>query len=102
MDNVGSTGSVTSVGPSTMTRFEGQRLQMLDKNWCPHQIDYLAKIHSQETFSYFAQLHRLHNKNHNSCFDQPSCIAYNADMEKYTTKHVKEHCTCSMIQMPYD
>jgi hypothetical protein len=74
---------------------------MLGNGWCPHQIDYLAKIHGSKTFSSFAHLRRLRLEDHQHCRDLPCCIVYNADMENYTTKHVTDGCTCSIVQVPY-
>lgn len=97
---VASTG-VPSHGSQTRSQFERQRMEMLENGWCSHQIDYLAKIHDPGTFSYFAQLHRLRFGDHQRCPDQICCVAYNAHMENYTTKHVIDSCTCGLVQVPY-
>lgn len=104
MDDIGTSTSVRRVplhGSQSEFQFEPKRTRMLRSGWCPHQTDYLAKMLDPEAFPHLARLHRLRFENHRQCLDQPCCIVYNTDMENYTTKHVTNDCTCSMVRVPY-
>ncbi len=78
------------------------RERMLEGGWCPHQINYLAEVFESRCFLFFSKFSRQRPGNHQNCLSTSSCVAYNADMENYTTKHVSDGCSCNMALIPYD
>jgi hypothetical protein len=85
-----------------------QRLQcgqemMLANGWCFHQVDHLSKIYDLETFLYLATLERSSHRlaDHKRCFNHVACVAYNADLAKYKTRHTTADCNCVMVAIPY-
>ena len=85
---------------SLSRRFQGK---MLANGWCAHQVKHLSKIHTNESFSALSTLQRSAQRlvDHNPCLNHTACVAFNADMATYSTKHVDPGCTCRMVPTPY-
>jgi hypothetical protein len=78
------------------------RDRMLKQGWCPHQISYLARVFNSETFLFVSRLSRQRPGDHRNCLSTTSCVAYNADMDNYRTKHISDNCGCNLAVVPYE
>ncbi|KAI0527725.1 hypothetical protein F5B22DRAFT_582066 [Xylaria bambusicola] len=76
---------------------------MLAKGRCCHQVEYLSKACDIETFAYLATVGVSKNRlvDHQQCFQYPTCVAYNTDLDTYTTRHTNADCIFSMVSTPY-
>jgi hypothetical protein len=85
--------------------WQRQRKKMLEKGWCCHQVDHLARNYNLKVFSYLASLERSPQRlqNHQGCDKHRACIAYNSSVSpNYQTRHVSENCDCDFISTPYE
>ena len=72
--------------------------RMRENGWCPHQSDYMARIHDYRIFSYLAAL-KLNDgpSQHESCDSEPFCTAHNVNQQNYEPCHIHSGCTCTTI-----
>lgn len=78
------------------------KLQMLEKGWCLHRIEYLADRYDMKLVQQLSELQPLRKEDHGACIDQTSCIAYNVNPATYRTRHVTSDCSCEYVDAPYE
>ncbi|KAF2731868.1 hypothetical protein EJ04DRAFT_578761 [Polyplosphaeria fusca] len=78
------------------------RSRMLENDWCSHQIKQILSSCDYTTCTYLADMKRFIRKSHRRCADAPKCIAGNARMDNYITRHASETCNCPHITAPID
>ena len=73
------------------------RLRMLDGGKCPYWTEVYLQTYSAAMIYYLAATPSVGgNVNHRRCSAE-QCIAHDVDMQRYTTKHVKDECQCNMV-----
>jgi hypothetical protein len=76
---------------------------MLTRGWCIHQVNYFHSIFDEETLIALAEKARSPREvDHTMCRERTSCVAFNVDMNNYTSRHAQESCNCEMIPAPYN
>lgn len=67
--------------------------------WCPYTIkQYFAKMNSA-TMAYLSMFGRPDDADHGGC-SWDECVGRNINMSEYQTKHVREGCDCSFLEVP--
>lgn len=74
---------------------------MTDQGWCPSQVYWLLQESSHYILVFLSQMDRRtgKEKSHDGC-SMHQCIANNADMRHYETKHRMRGCNCSFVEIP--
>ncbi|KAH6622268.1 hypothetical protein C7974DRAFT_219285 [Boeremia exigua] len=77
----------------TPSHKDALRKSMHSDGWCPHTVEYLVSARLVSSLKY-AYDHRPAetNRHHEHC-SQKSCVAYDVDIDNYTSKHTDE-CKC--------
>jgi hypothetical protein len=78
--------------------------QMVQNGWCTHQAHSLGRKFDLDTFQELSKLEvsEVRRRDHTSCLQNSSCVAYNVNMDNYQTVHRTKDCNCMVLQVPYD